>query len=564
MTVKWFALPLVIVVATTICVDANESETLSIEYLISKKEELDGKEVSVYGVLIVELENIAIYADREDTERTDEQQRVKDVPDATASASERSLSRDTENLDVDRAGKLIDDWRGNSVNLRKARIILEKVLKKNPDDVHAQIEYARWILQDGYLRGDEFEAGTIERAFLMVHKAIETDPLQAKAYSVLASLQLLRGQLDAAEQSLESGGRVGSDPWLDFHEAELLKERGREKEAADMFRRVIDSNDETSLIVWSALGELAAHHVRAGRLEDAELVHREIVARFPKDAWGHGNYAYFLFWRKADFDGTVEYAQRAVVLHRYGIASQTLGYGYYGKWAQAGGGMSGNAGHLLKRARSIYPHPANVMIQTAAHVRTFPIAEALIKAGVNVDSQDHEGVTALLNAVNTDHPETLGALLALGADPELKDRRGWTPLALAAHHGKAAAVKLLLDHGADVDGSANLGQPPLWFAAAKGDVVIIDLLLAGGADINKPDDNGAIPVMAAAYYGHYDAARRLVEAGADLHEKTTYGLTASDLAAEKGHVELAAYLRERAAEQSLWRSIFQRVARIFS
>ena len=203
-------------------------------------------------------------------------------------------------------------------------------------------------------------------------------------------------------------------------------------------------------------------------------------------------------------------------------------------------------------------------------------ARALIADGVDVDSSDGDGTTALHWAALNDDVETAGALLAAGARIEAANRFDATPLALAAENGSAAFIELLLDAGADPDaatpegetalmtvsrtGRADAvrlllgrgadpnraegwrGQTALMWASAENNLAAAEALLAGGADVHARSTGGFSPLMFAVRAGYRDMTRLLVEAGASPEETLFDGTSALVLATKNGHYDLGAYL----------------------
>jgi len=55
----------------------------------------------------------------------------------------------------------------------------------------------------------------------------------------------------------------------------------------------------------------------------------------------------------------------------------------------------------------------------------------LINAGADIDAQNKEGITALMNAVEEDNFEVIKVLLEAGADSNLKNKKGESALSLA-------------------------------------------------------------------------------------------------------------------------------------
>jgi len=76
----------------------------------------------------------------------------------------------------------------------------------------------------------------------------------------------------------------------------------------------------------------------------------------------------------------------------------------------------------------------------------------------------------------------LEAALQAGVDPDTADRWGVTALAQAAARGDRQAVRLLLAGGAATDRASDVENTPLMTAAARGQVEVMQALLDAGAD----------------------------------------------------------------------------------
>jgi len=70
-----------------------------------------------------------------------------------------------------------------------------------------------------------------------------------------------------------------------------------------------------------------------------------------------------------------------------------------------------------------------------------PMIKLLLSGGADVNAQNREGTTPLMNAVA--HPCNLRPLLAGGADPSIRDKSGRTALQLARETRNDAAIRLL-------------------------------------------------------------------------------------------------------------------------
>ncbi len=225
-------------------------------------------------------------------------------------------------------------------------------------------------------------------------------------------------------------------------------------------------------------------------------------------------------------------------------------------------------------------------------------AMALIQGGADINAQDPEGVTALLEAMENVHFDLAAELLAKGANPNLADRAGMTPLFAAVEmrtpmwersrpDPKEAdnldcigIMKVLLDHGADPDaalkgrmlpryhanGSAAfaLGTTPLMRAARYDNLDMVQVLVSRGANVSlaQPDGTTALMIAAGVKYSltqegdpvnsgtpddAYEIVKLLAEHGADVNAQNAKGETALYGAAFAGRNRVIQLLAERGA-----------------
>ena len=106
----------------------------------------------------------------------------------------------------------------------------------------------------------------------------------------------------------------------------------------------------------------------------------------------------------------------------------------------------------------------------------------LLKKGVDVNTIDNDGITALMWASYLGHKEIVSMLLKKGADVNAKDRRNETALMRSAMSPtkwrlrQREIVSMLLEKGADVNAMDNLCFTALMWAYKKGNVDIVSML----------------------------------------------------------------------------------------
>src|SRR5712692_5523524 len=181
--------------------------------------------------------------------------------------------------------------------------------------------------------------------------------------------------------------------------------------------------------------------------------------------------------------------------------------------------------------------------------------ESLLRQGVDPNSRNQEGATALMYAALDAGPSMMKLLLANKADPNGQNSAGATALMWAA--GDADKVRLLIEAGADVNAKSKLGRTALIIATTSaGNVETVRLLLAEGADPKLVDGNGDGPVGSASCAGCAAVRREVLANGGSTAELVRSGgnfrgYTPLTRAAQATCVDCARLLLERGASVNL-------------
>jgi ankyrin repeat protein len=134
-------------------------------------------------------------------------------------------------------------------------------------------------------------------------------------------------------------------------------------------------------------------------------------------------------------------------------------------------------------------------------------------------------------------------LIARGIDVNSVNRFGVTALMAAALWGRPEVVKYLLKKGADITAAEkSSGCNALMYASLSGCSESVQYLVESGADVNAIDVLGRTPLMIASFGGHAEVVSLLLEKGADIHAETNKGVTAADFSAIEGHPQITALL----------------------
>jgi ankyrin repeat protein len=171
---------------------------------------------------------------------------------------------------------------------------------------------------------------------------------------------------------------------------------------------------------------------------------------------------------------------------------------------------------------SVLLHAAPPSLVEAAMQGDKDAVRTMLKQGVDVNSAQGDGMTALHWAAQKGDIDLAKTLMYAGANVKAATRiGGYTPLLIAAKNGNAAMIETLAAGGADVNSATLNGATALMFASQAGNADAVKVLLTRGADVNaKEKIKGETALMIASAYGRTDVIRALTAKGADLKATT--------------------------------------------
>ncbi len=144
--------------------------------------------------------------------------------------------------------------------------------------------------------------------------------------------------------------------------------------------------------------------------------------------------------------------------------------------------------------------------------------KVLLDHGAQVDSQDKNGVSALMVASFFGLFKTVHVLLDHGAQVDFKEESRWSALMIASYLGHTEVVRVLLDHGAQVDLQMEKEISALMYASCFGHIEVVRVLLDHGAQVDLQDEYGASALKVAQDEGHHEVVQLLLDHGAgDKH-----------------------------------------------
>ncbi len=149
-----------------------------------------------------------------------------------------------------------------------------------------------------------------------------------------------------------------------------------------------------------------------------------------------------------------------------------------------------------------------------------------IRGGIDLESKNQMGKTALIIASTHGHTGIVKMLLTKGAEINAKDIFDVTPLIASAWHGRSEILQVLIDRGADVNTANSAGITALMWSADYPGGIIAEKLTSNGADVHAQAKDGWTAVTWAGLRESLNNLRILSENGAVIdHKDPEYGRT---------------------------------------
>jgi len=212
------------------------------------------------------------------------------------------------------------------------------------------------------------------------------------------------------------------------------------------------------------------------------------------------------------------------------------------------------AGMLMADKKSI----GSKTINAAMYQKDTPLLKKLIEAGADVNQQDENGQTLLMEAADQGDLDMVKMLLEHQAKVDIKSKFGGTPFTRAVAQKHTEIAEALIEAGADMVDHYTGNWGALFTAAQNGQVEIINLMLDKGTGVDVRGSDDMTPLMAACEKGQMEAVRILLDHKANI-EAVNSGRVMTDVgdnfvgtplqwAEHGGHQDIADYLISKGAK----------------
>ncbi|HEC8348464.1 TPA: ankyrin repeat domain-containing protein [Providencia rettgeri] len=185
---------------------------------------------------------------------------------------------------------------------------------------------------------------------------------------------------------------------------------------------------------------------------------------------------------------------------------------------------------------------------TAAKQGQLELLKNCLEKGVDINTTNRQGRTAIVNASLNKHYECVSFLISAGADINKQDQTCFNPFLLSCLNDDLTLLRLVLPAKPNLDLLTRFGGVGITPASEKGHVDIVrELLEKTDINVNHTNFVGWTPLLEAIVLNdggekQQQIVKLLLDHGANPHMTDKYGKKPLELAREKGYNEIAELL----------------------
>lgn len=185
---------------------------------------------------------------------------------------------------------------------------------------------------------------------------------------------------------------------------------------------------------------------------------------------------------------------------------------------------------------------------TAAEQGQLEILKSCLEKGVDINTTNRQGRTAIVNASLNKHYECVSFLINAGADINKQDQTCFNPFLLSCLNNDLTLLRIVLPAKPNLDLLTRFGGVGITPASEKGHIEIVrELLEKTDINVNHTNFVGWTPLLEAIVLNdggekQQQIVKLLLDHGANPHMTDKYGKKPLELAREKGYNEIAELL----------------------
>ncbi|RMJ07385.1 hypothetical protein CDV36_013001 [Fusarium kuroshium] len=346
--------------------------------------------------------------------------------------------------------------------------------------------------------------------------------------------------LDIVRRLIDGGSKLDVEGSKGLTPLSLAIRYGPTSVAKELIKSQKDVNAEVIMTGWTMLRELLYHgHEMGTKLNQSSGKARHSSA----DGW--------------------ESVKRAIDNHGYILLRLLLEKGAdlnrpstTDKWLPLIHAVKTGQAETVRALLDREPNPANVNLpdfelgksplRWAFEYKRSAIVRHLVRAGSNLNEENHDGWTPLIEAVKNQDQDLVWLMLREGAHRDAIDGQGWSALHHAVKNKSSDITWLLITHGARGITQNEHVPTLLEVALAADDLPVAWLLYAHGASIDAVDKSGMTVLHKACIEGNLSHVKFLLDMGSKFNTKDLSGSTPLHYSVLQGREEVVDFLASRA------------------
>jgi len=378
----------------------------------------------------------------------------------------------TSPAEIDRLYKLCVQTIDSGNQFDDAKRGLEQILLAKPEFVPAYAELARYQMKTNWSR-----AG-LEQAEQTLKTALRFDPNHANSLVLIGYVYAHQHRFKEADDAFRKAETIGTkNIWLYANWGELRAMEGKRQAAIEMYRKAVDAPKDLETYERArrdAYAHLLVLLETKKQWQDADALYQERIVRYPDNGCFKAAYAAFFLDRRGDYDHAIAVGTKALEQSCNDGEVNTqlvLAKAYYTKWASelSRSTNTREADQSFSRGQALYSEMATLMYSLASSPHTAVVIPALKRRGIQIDTADREGITALGYSILNHDPAAALVLIRDGANVNQRlSQDGLTPLMVTASQGDREFVSLLMKNGADTRRKTVSGYNAERIAIARG------------------------------------------------------------------------------------------------
>lgn len=229
------------------------------------------------------------------------------------------------------ASILLDNYRGERLNLEKAYNLTKQIYTQNPQSPLSYVCFGRIFYKSGYIANYDYDPQALKQAQECFKKAINLAPSFFDAYFFGARSYIFSRDLLEAKKLANKAKEISPEsPKVDYLFSEI-NFINKDYRTAIVFAENVTRKAKEKKLLFMAYYFIAKSNVYLKNYNLAEKAYLSSIKSDKNSAWSLINYGNFLLNHKKDIDNAMKYAKKALDIADMGAAHLILGKAYYKK-----------------------------------------------------------------------------------------------------------------------------------------------------------------------------------------------------------------------------------------